>query len=186
MKPSAVTVASVQREGSKKMEQSKKERTVLLNTVSIILFIACLALTIAPFLTSLFKLGQNTQIAMSFDLPVLYYIASCCFAALLTAMLVFAYIFKNKVMALIPMCYMVLTAIVVLCLFILMSNPNVDIYVIYVAAFSCIAPLYGFCYLTYVWSLFLILPLFFASIIVTVKIFKFEKLQKELSKKKKK
>ena len=168
------------------MEQSKKERIVFLNTISIILFAACLAATIAPFLKSIFELGQNVHIATGFDLPAFYYIASCCFAALLTAMLVFAYIFKNKLMALLPTCYMVLTAVVVICMFILMSNPNTDIYVILIAAFSCIAPLYGFCYLTYVWSLFLILPLFFASIIVTVKIFKFHKLQKEQSKHKKK
>lgn len=186
MKPSAVTADLVLREGNKKMEQSKKERTVFLNTISIILFVACLASTIAPFLSSIYDLGQNTPIATNFDLPIFYYIASCCFVALLTAMLVFAFVFKNKLMALIPTCYMVLTAVVVLCMFVLMSNPNTDIYIILIAAFSCIVPIYGFCALTYVWSLFLIIPLFFASIIITAKILKFEKIQKEQSNRKKK
>ncbi len=167
------------------MEQSKKEKIILLNTVSSILFIAGLLLTIVPFLMNLFKFSESNQIALTFELPVMYYVASCCFAVLLPALVVFAYIFKNKVMALLPLCYLILTVVVVICMFVLASNPNTDIYVIYVAAFSCIAPLYGFCSVTYVWSLFLLLPLFFGSIIVTFKIFKFEKLEKEQNNKKK-
>lgn len=168
------------------MDKVKKRSLVITNTLSVVLFAAGLILTILPFWLEMAKLGLfGNQLALDFKLPTYYYIMSFLFLAVLCVLTVFAYKLKNKLLALLPLCYLLFTIFVFICLAILMTSPNTEIYVLYIAAFSCIAPLYGFCEITYVWSLFVLLPLFFASIIVTYKVFKFTKEEKSNQKKKK-
>ena len=164
-----------------------KNKKSIANTVSAFLFFVSLVVTILFFVLDILKVAQNNQMGLTFDLSVSSYVFSFIFTAIISLMVGFSYYFKSKLMALLPLCYLSVTAIVFLCLFILMSNPSVDIYVLTFIAFSVFAPLCGFWLVVkYYIALLVILPLFFFSIVFTYKIFKIEKEEKLANLKKKK
>ena len=166
---------------------SLKNKKGIVSIVSTVAFFGTFIATILSFVLNLLKFANNNQMAISFDFPIYYYVLSIAFTIIICLMVGFSYYFRSKLMVLIPLCYLVVTSIVFLCLFILMSNPSVDTYVLQLMAFSVFAPLYGFWVtVNYYIALLILLPLFFASAIITYKIFKLEKLEKLEAKSKKK
>ena len=169
------------------MRKIIKRKKLLTNVFACILFAAGLIGAAVSFWTELGNslFGNGSQIALGVKLSPLYYVLSCVFAALLVVLVIFAYKLKNKLLVWLPLGYQLLTILSVICFAILASNVNEDTYIITIIMFTLFSPLYGFCELTYIWSLFLILPLFFASIIIAYKVHKFVKEVKLLTSKKK-
>ncbi len=159
------------------MDKINKKNNIFINIFSTVIFFAFLVSTIWMFWSGLGKSIMNSggQLGVSVSLPSIYYVFSCVFAVVLVVYVIFALKLKKLILVLLPLCYQLLTVLSVICFAVLASDPNNSAYVIYIITFSLFAPLYGFCELTYIWSLFLILPLFFATVIVTYKVFRMSK-----------
>lgn len=159
---------------------NKNDKNLLFNTIAVLLFVGLLVSTIWTFWSAIGDsvLNVGGKLGLSLEIPNSYYILSCVFAVALVLFVVLSYVFKNTILVMLPLVYQLLTIFSVILLAILATDLNNSAYIIYIITFSLFAPLYGFCEITYVWSLFLILPLFFASIIVTYKVFIFKKAAK--------
>lgn len=168
---------SDQQERSEIMSILSKQKSAIINIVSILLFVAGLLSTVIIFWVSLGKnlLNPSGQVALTFELPVIYYVLSCFFAVLLLALVVFAYVYKKKLLVLMPLIYEILVILSAVTFALISSNMGASAYVFAIILFSLIAPLYGFCYVSYIWCLFLIIPLLFATFIITFKLFKKDK-----------
>ena len=170
------------------MEKILKKKSVLINILSSVLFFGVFIASALAFWLSLGNtlFGMGTKLGLNVQLPVYYYILSCVFAISLVLLLVISYMFKSRLSVLYVVLYELLTIVTVICFAILATNPNETAYILTILMFTLFSPLFGFCYVTYIWSLFLIIPLFFASIIICFKVFKYYKEQKQLIKKSKK
>ncbi len=162
------------------MDNLNSNKSKPISIILVLLLIFGFVSTIFSFWSALGKsiLGVGAQLAVNFSLPTVYYVLSCLFALLLLVTVVLAYRLKSVLLILMPLLYQLITVFAVICLAILATNANNNVYILYLITFSLFAPLYGFCELTYVWSLFLILPLFFATIIVAFKVIRFNNQKK--------
>ena len=154
--------------------------------LAIFFFVATFVASIIGFWGSLSTvIGAGGILNKALEFPVYYFVFSCLFAVSFLALVVLGGYFKNRLLISIPLIYFIITLITTICFAILTTDVNQAAYIITILMFAMFSPLYGFCYITYVWCLFYIIPVFFATIIVAFKVFRFHFQQKKNKQKKK-
>ncbi len=146
----------------------------------VITYILCGVFGWFDVIMDLFKINNNAGSLMV--MPVAYSVISFIFLALLIALSVFGFIFKNKVMIFLALCYEVLFAVTFALLGVFATGgiENVTVYKVLIYSLSVsLAPIYGVIWYMGAFFFLILIPLLVFGIVSAVKVCKKPKTEKK-------
>lgn len=156
------------------MESFALKNKTRLNTVSVAVFLA--AYTVCGIFGWFDVInGAFATVGVTVKMPITYAISSFVFVIAMIALAVFGFLFKNKVMVLLPFCYQALLIIsfFLLGVFATGNVTNMTVYKILTYALSVtLVPVYGAAWLLRFVIFIILIPLFIFGIVSIVTVFK--------------